>query len=271
MYNLADILDQIQELLGAPQGAFYNIDSRMRAVQATHDSLVRGTGALIRRGAALAVGGVSSVTNFPPDFLAFAGSPIVFRRATAQAEPPRLVWDSLAVGWDSIRIVWNSGAPGSVIPWGDAIQLSVMSARDLESTYRAWDADPHTDTPHSLVVRAPHNVELYPAPAWDGVIEFAYIARGETHEDYLASGRDPLDWVPFDGDVTLNQFAPLLAYKVAADLLLPRNTELAAYVKSLYDKGVREMRHTIRYDPAKDIHVAPRARDGRYAYAARRY
>lgn len=270
MYNLADILDQIQELLGAPQGAFYNIDSRMRAVQATHDSLVRGTSALIKRGEAPVMSGVSSVTDFPPDFLAFAGSPIVFRRGTLAPESPGIVWDSLSIGWDSMSLIWDTGTSGSVVPWGDAIQLAVMSSRDLESTYRAWDADSRTDTPHSVVVRATHNVELYPTPAWDGVIEFSYISRGETHEDYLASGRDPLDWVPFDGDTTLNQFAPVIAYKVASDLMLPRNTEAAAYIRSLYDKGVREMRHTIRYDPAKDIHVAPKTVGGRYAYAARR-
>lgn len=270
MYTLSDILDQIQELMGQPQGSFYNMESRMRAIQATHDSLVRGTGALIKRGIAVVSAGQTLVGDFPPDFMAFAGSPIVFRNASQVDSSPTVGWDSRRVVWNSRGISWGVGTTTWDV-WGDPEQLAVVSSRDLEGTYRMWDADPRTGTPHSIVVRAPGVCELYPSPKVDGVLEFSYIARGETPEDYLADGRDPLEWVPFNGDVALNQFAPVIAYKVAADLLLPRNTELAAYVKSLYDKGVREMRHTIRYDPAKDIHVAPRARDGRYAYAARRY
>lgn len=269
MYTLSDILDQIQELMGMPQGSFYNMESRMRAVQATHDSLVRGTGALVRRGMAPVYAGQTVVDEFPSDFMAFAGSPIVFQRASQDTDSPSIGWDSQRIVWDLRGVSWGIGETSWSV-WGDAEQLAVISSRDLEGMYRAWDADTRTGTPHSIVVRAPGTCELYPSPKADGVLEFTYISRGETPEDYLATGRDPLDWVPFDGDVALNQFAPVIAYKVASDLLLPRNTELAAYVRSLYDKGVREMRHAIRYDPAKDIHVAPKAVNGRYPYAARR-
>lgn len=270
MYTLSDILDQIQELMGQPQGSFYNMESRMRAIQATHDSLVRETGALIRRGRAEVVEGETVVNSFPDDFLAFAGSPIVFQRAERKSVAPRVVWDNRAVTWDLRPVL---AGPGNVTfdVWGDVKELAVVSPRDMDSLYRLWDSAPMVDDPHSIMVRSPRHVELYPSPRFSGVLEFSYISRGETPEDYLETGRDPLDWVPFDGEIPLNRFANVIAYKVASDLLLARNTVLAAYVRSLYDKGVREMRHTIRYDPAKDIHVAPKARDGRYAYAARRY
>lgn len=267
MLNLEDILDKIQELIGAPQGAFYNIQSRIRAVDALHSNLVRETLAITRTGQAVVREGKTLVEDVPSDFLSFLGSPIVYADGVAGSGSygGYLVWDSWDIDYEVLPVVY--GDPEGIIERvGDWQQLSVVSSRDLDTMYRAWDSDPRVDTPHSLVVRSPGVFELYPRPRTDGLLSFAYVSDGGGIRD--ADPTKVLEWVPFGGDAMLNKYAMMLAYGVAADLMVARNPEVSAYLRQTFDQELRKMRNIIRYDPAKNIHVAPGGL-GRYAYASR--
>lgn len=233
MINLENILDQIQELIGAPVGDFYNMESRIRAIDAAHNGLVRETYAVVRYGTATVAPGAKEVSAFPDDFLSFADSNISYL---------------------------DAGATKAVV-------LDVTQPREMSANNREWESSAQVGTPTTLVIRSPGNVAVYPASTYGGVIQFNYISNGGSV--YSMPPMQILEWVPFGGDTMLNQFAPALSYKVASDLMVARNPEVAAYMRKTYDQEVRKMRHTIRYDPAQQVFAAPGAMDGRSLYAPR--
>lgn len=270
MLRLEDILDKIQELVGAPQGAFYNVNSRIRAIEAAHTDLLRETGGIVKKGYATSLPNSPYLLTLPDDFLKFAPSPIVWYDAySGPVEDEFVVWDGdqLLFAGDAVVAVTQGGSNGD----GDALVilpktgrvLCVDSSRDTTSRFGSWDELVEAGDPTNLVIRAPGTYELYPHPKAPGVILFSYWSSGDSI-DSMPVGT-AFEWVPFGGEASLNKFADALAYRVASDILIPYNPETSAYLRKLYDQEVRKMRHAVRSDPVKHEHVAPPTRQ-RYYY-----
>ena len=119
--------------------------------------------------------------------------------------------------------------------------VRVVNAAYMDRTLPGWqDASLSTGTPTHLIVRN-GGVTLYPTPDASGTLHLPYLVE----PDPLERDED----VPFNGDSSLNRFAPALAYKVAFVVTLARAPTIASAFQDLYEKQERLMRHFVRSNP----------------------
>lgn len=134
---------------------------------------------------------------------------------------------------------------------GTAYPLEVIATSKLEAIRPGWDHHASSGIPQYLVQRG-SSFRLYPTPNQAGTLSFSYIPYPPDYEDMsdLVFG----DWPELD------VFAPGLAYRVASDIVRPRNAELGNQYYQMYVLEERKMRHYSRTNPQKPQMLQPTVR-----------
>ena len=230
MWTVETVLNKIQQLIGEPEGSFYNIAQRLADVNKAHQEMIRESGALLKEFNATTSASFGSFSDAFSE--AFAGG------TAAQFVLPN---DFLKLGpRQPVALEGSSSYPLEVVP-----------NRYLDERFPAWQ---HRNSlwgrPQFLLLE--NNVVLpYAVPAGPFSISMHYV-----YAPPLPNFTD----IPFDARPDLNEFSPGIAYRVVSYLLLFANPTAADYMRNLYRQEVNRMRHFTRTSPPKDYHIYPNPR-----------
>lgn len=212
-WDVEALLNHIQELLGEPVGAFYNISTRLSQLNMAQRTLVEETRALSST-ATLSLTTSTNEYSVPVDFLTF------------DAQAPYLI------------------EAGDTTP----IPVKVTTPSILDKTSPGWQDTTQTGRP-TKIIRRGSTLTVVPTPDASYTLYLPYTVE----PDELTDMTD----VPFNGDLSLNRFAPLLAYAVARTHMIARAPQLAEMFEAMYTREERKMRHFVRSNPQHHQTILP--------------
>jgi len=129
-------------------------------------------------------------------------------------------------------------------------KLTVVDVDYMDRQASGWrDSSVSTGTPRYLVMIDTATYRLYPTPSSGWALTLPYTPIPEQLTD--------LDDEVFAGYEGLDEYALGLAYKVAAQHMLPRAPQLAREYKSLYEDTLQEMRWAMRTNPQHHLSIRP--------------
>lgn len=179
------------------------------------------------------------------------------RLAQMNAYQRQLVHDTRAITAVA-ELTWPAGANQLALPEGflsfsqetpllDGQVAELISLARLEAVRPGWQLGGY-GPPYLLAYQA-GLLRVSPAPESSVSLYLPYV-------------KAPADMVamsdrPFDGLETLDRFAPLLALKVAATLLLTRAPQVASALEGELRRGERQMTHFVRANPQQGLAIRP--------------
>lgn len=239
MWTVETVLNKIQQLVGEPEGAFYNISSRMHDISRAQSEMVRESGALIKNVLLSADSGFGSFSEAFDSAFESGG--------TGDAANLRLPSDFVKLGGrQPVVLVGTSHYPVEIVP-----------SRVLDTLYPAWRVSSSLGNTPQYAMIENNFLAPIPVPSEAFEIDVQYVYSPALTE---------FTQVPFDSRPDLNEFAQALAYRVASDILMIGAPETSAMLRQAYVGEINRMRHFTRTSPPKDYHIYPAL--GSY-YAAR--
>jgi hypothetical protein len=138
-WTLGTLLDHVQELLGEPVGAFYNISTRTSLLNQAQRTMVEETRALTSSDSIAVTAGTRGY-DIPANFMTF-----------------------------------DREAPYFIDSSGDRDKLEVVDVSDLDARYPNWqDVTGQTGTPGQVFLRN-ETLTLYPTPSKSGTLVLPYV------------------------------------------------------------------------------------------------
>jgi len=131
-------------------------------------------------------------------------------------------------------------------------KLDVVDVDYMDRRYPGWrdsGENDNTGTPRHLVMIDSETYRLYPEPSDSYTLTLPYTPVPPELED--------LDDEVFDGYEILDEWAPGLAYKVAATYMLPRAPQLGREYQNMYETTIQEMRWALRTNPQHHLTIRP--------------
>lgn len=229
VWNVERLLAHVQRLVGEPEGAFYNIQSRLDDFNRTQEEIVVETRAITKY-ATLTTTDDNREVDLPTDFLMFAQTGLRYHDGSENYYP-----------------------------------VEVVSAADIDDLYPQWkfsdqygtgsygagsygDLNYNQEIPEHAWVTNQDTLNLLPLPG-GGDIEFEYVAAPTQLTD--------LDDEPFNGITALNRFSVALAFKAANIEMLPINPQYATVLNNMYIQEVKKLRDVLRRNPQTDNRIKP--------------
>lgn len=136
MLTVEYLLDTIQELIGEPMGAFYNISHRLKLLSQAQQELVDETNAMLDEATYPVAAGEPDVT-VPWNFQRFGDRQPVFVVSQTERHPLRVVppkfLDMQAPGWRQDET--NTGTPRYIVQEGNILRLYPVPDKDGDLEY----------------------------------------------------------------------------------------------------------------------------------------
>ena len=141
MWNVKDILDHVQDLIGEPVGSFYNLSTRLKQLNQAQRELVQETRALTST-ATVATVASQAAYNLPDDFLTYGKEQPYYTDSTTTAH--------------KLQVVDVSWMDQELVSWRDTTVAA-------------------SSTPRYLIDTGSMAFELYPVPSSVGSLTIPYI------------------------------------------------------------------------------------------------
>jgi hypothetical protein len=226
-WKVSDVLEHIQELVGEPAGSYYNLSSRLRQLSQAQLEMVEEARAMETKVHIPTEMGQQTY-YLPEDFLTYS------------KEMPYYV--------DAAK---------------NTYQLRVVDSNWMDTAFPGWQSEGQfvaRSKPQYIIMRTSQKVDLWPVPGEPvGEMVVPYVQAPAALTD--------LDDEVFQGFTNLNRFAIGLAYKVAAQFMMPRAPELGRQYMTDYNREVRKMRSATRSNPQHGQVVRPTTYSRRRNYA----
>ena len=217
-WRVSDVLDQIQELVGEPAGAYYNISNRLNQLNQAQREMVEDSRA-IHKEIEIPTEIGKRTYILPDNFLTYSKVSPFYKEAS-----------------------------------NNVYLLKVVDTGFMDIVLPGWQKDsplPPTGKPQYIVMTGVQEFELHPAssdPTAKIVINYVVDPPALT---------DLTDEI-FAGHTSLNRFGYALALKVAAMYMMPRSPQLGQQYLGQYNAELRKMRALVRSNPQHPQTLRPR-------------
>jgi len=131
-------------------------------------------------------------------------------------------------------------------------KLDVVDVDYMDRRFPGWRDSGTTDnrgTPKYMVMLDRENYQLYPVPDATYTLTIPH--------NIVPTELTDLDDTVFENVNLLDEWAPGLAYKVAATYMLPRAPQLAQQYQNMYEDTIKEMRWAMRTNPQHHLTIRP--------------